>query len=626
MDGDLEKLFGIDEPFEESSQIKALMKGVQVRKNDPSGKEDSNWDTIKEMHPDVKGDIEKLIAHLKSNYGEYIKKIHTIEGIEKRPDKDMLSEMWHTRSESGESKVYMEFFTTVFTRKSDNKAAVAAFSKIHSLLNKNLSEVHDIDKSIKVIEHTYGNGKNQLSNIGYGIKVLLRESNINESVETEVEGVSAIKEDGQAVGAMLPVTAPDEVYEKNILTTEAVDSEYDSLKLKKEEKEKATNQQLDSSKPESKPDATPKNEASPLAKEYKENAEEIEQLIKECGMKPSYEPVFEEGNSVVIFESVDQLFTEGLDPVVVVDTDGMTEEYAIKGLEYYAKELRKKYESSGLKKLFESSDSLKGAFISEVKSYRKKNTDGKPRVIYVSPIAKAEDSSDDSKEGMKKAAAICRKVLEEAKKKGSIKYKVMNSSIKIDEDDSNGNPELSLSVTLRGMAKASAYRESGDEAFTEGGDRHIDDDIKPMIDKLNEKGYKTMASCSGHPSSRSKSDRYRDGIKYGKLYSTARVVFDKIYDFPNVPDGWSKKVMKDDKRVGIYVDPPSFKIINGLPEKQYTNWKRRYMSALEKWVNDLPKEGETKEDDNSDVALESVLNDLTTDALVGQGYGESYTD
>jgi hypothetical protein len=50
------------------------------------------------------------------------------------------------------------------------------------------------------------------------------------------------------------------------------------------------------------------------------------------------------------------------------------------------------------------------------------------------------------------------------------------------------------------------------------------------------------------------------------------------------------------------------------------------MSALEKWVNDLPKEGETKDDDNSDVALESVLNDLTTDALVGQGYGESYTD
>jgi hypothetical protein len=294
-------------------------------------------------------------------------------------------------------------------------------------------------------------------------------NNINESVETEVEGVSAIKEDGQAVGAMLPVTAPDEVYEKNILTTEAVDNEYDSLKLKKEEKEKATNQQLDSSKSESKPDAAPKNEASPLAKEYKENAEEIEQLMKECGMKTSYEPVFEEGNEAAIFED-------------------------------------------------------------------------------------------------------------------------------------------------------------GDEAFTEGGDRHIDDDIKPMIDKLNEKGYKTMASCSGHPSSRSKSDRYRDGVKYGKLYSTARVVFDKIYDFPNVPDGWSKKVMKDDNRVGIYVDPPSFKIINGLPEKQYTNWKRRYMAALEKWVNDLPKEGETKEDDNSDIALESVLNDLTTDALVGQGYGESYTD
>jgi hypothetical protein len=83
--------------------------------------------------------------------------------------------------------------------------------------------------------------------------------------------------------------------------------------------------------------------------------------------------------------------------------------------------------------------------------------------------------------------------------------------------------------------------------------------------------------------------------------------------------------MEEDKRVGIYVDPPTFKIINGLPEKQYTNWKRRYMNALEKWVDDLPKEGETKDDENSEVALESVLNDVVTDALVGEGYGENFS-
>jgi hypothetical protein len=154
-----------------------------------------------------------------------------------------------------------------------------------------------------------------------------------------------------------------------------------------------------------------------------------------------------------------------------------------------------------------------------------------------------------------------------------------------------------------------------EDYYVEGEDKHIDEDIKPIITKLNDKGYKTIASCSGHPSAREKNDVYRDGVKYGKLYSTARVVFDKIYDFPNIPDGWTKKVMEEDNRVGIYVDPPQFKIINGLPEKQYTNWKRRYMSALEKWVDDLPKEGETKKDDNSEVTLESVIQDMTADAM-----------
>ena len=153
--------------------------------------------------------------------------------------------------------------------------------------------------------------------------------------------------------------------------------------------------------------------------------------------------------------------------------------------------------------------------------------------------------------------------------------------------------------------------------FFEEGDKTIDEDIRPIVEKLNSKGYKTIASCSGHPSARAKDDRYRDGIRYKKLYSTARIVFYKIYDFPNIPDVWTKKVMEEDQRVGIYVDPPRFKIIDGLPEKQYANWKRRYMRALEKWADELPKEGDIKETDTSDVSLESVVEDVVTDAMVG---------
>ena len=170
-------------------------------------------------------------------------------------------------------------------------------------------------------------------------------------------------------------------------------------------------------------------------------------------------------------------------------------------------------------------------------------------------------------------------------------------------------------------AQSEFFSSGENEMFTEGADSehnpNIDDDIKPIIKMLNEKGYKTIASCSGHPSARRKDDRYRDGIRYGKLYSGARIVFDKDYDLPNVPEGWTKKTMEEDHRIGIYVVAPRFKIIDGLPEKNYTNWKRRYMRSLEKWANELPKVGEVKETGDK-LTLESVLYDISVDAMVGE--------
>ena len=170
-------------------------------------------------------------------------------------------------------------------------------------------------------------------------------------------------------------------------------------------------------------------------------------------------------------------------------------------------------------------------------------------------------------------------------------------------------------------AQSEFFSSGENEMFTEGADSehnpNIDDDIKPIIKMLNEKGYKTIASCSGHPSARRKDDRYRDGIRYGKLYSGARIVFDKDYDLPNVPEGWTKKTMEEDQRIGIYVVAPRFKIIDGLPEKNYTNWKRRYMRSLEKWAKELPKVGEVKETGDK-LTLESVLYDISVDAMVGE--------
>lgn len=124
-----------------------------------------------------------------------------------------------------------------------------------------------------------------------------------------------------------------------------------------------------------------------------------------------------------------------------------------------------------------------------------------------------------------------------------------------------------------------------DEVMTEAA--KIDDDIAGIIGVLNGKGYTTVYSCSGHPSARLKSDIHRDGIKNGKLYSTARVVFDKDYNFGSYPKGWEPKTM-DDGKFGIYVKGPHYNIVKGMQSDQFTNWKKRYMNALEKWASDLP--------------------------------------
>lgn len=157
-----------------------------------------------------------------------------------------------------------------------------------------------------------------------------------------------------------------------------------------------------------------------------------------------------------------------------------------------------------------------------------------------------------------------------------------------------------------------------DDIYTESA--KIDDDIVDIIRTLNTKGYKTVYSCSGHPSARLKSDTHRDGIKNGKLYSTARIVFAEQYQFSSIPEGWLLKEL-DKNRVGIYVKGLTFKATKGMPMDQFNRWKKRYMYHLEKWANTLekrPKKNADQKDSSFDEAAEdltSVAEDLMLDAL-----------
>ena len=42
------------------------------------------------------------------------------------------------------------------------------------------------------------------------------------------------------------------------------------------------------------------------------------------------------------------------------------------------------------------------------------------------------------------------------------------------------------------------------------------------------------------------------------------------------------------------------------------------MRSLEKWADELPNEGDTKPQETSDMSLESVMEDIVTDAMVGE--------
>lgn len=170
-------------------------------------------------------------------------------------------------------------------------------------------------------------------------------------------------------------------------------------------------------------------------------------------------------------------------------------------------------------------------------------------------------------------------------------------------DDTLDSPELSVESDI--------FEESS----------KLDDDIKPIITKLNEKGYKTKYSCSGHPSSRVKKDTYRDGVLNGKLYSTARIVFSKNYTLPSPPKYWEIKVLNGEKNVSLYVTPPQFKIVDGLPTEAFNKWKKKYMSSLTSWVDSLGPLGSKKAKKETTSAktekqiMESVIEDLLIDSL-----------
>lgn len=144
---------------------------------------------------------------------------------------------------------------------------------------------------------------------------------------------------------------------------------------------------------------------------------------------------------------------------------------------------------------------------------------------------------------------------------------------------------------------------------TESDEDEIDEDIKPIVNLLNKLGYTVKYSCSGHNRSRIKEDGYRDGVYHGKIYTTARLTFDKKYKFDTIPEGWY--LNKNSDTTGIYVRAYTYNEKDGTPNEAFEKWKKRYMGALKDWVEHLKESKETDEDQK----MESAINDFVDSIL-----------
>lgn len=145
------------------------------------------------------------------------------------------------------------------------------------------------------------------------------------------------------------------------------------------------------------------------------------------------------------------------------------------------------------------------------------------------------------------------------------------------------------------------------DMMLEAEDEHskdIDSDIKPIIDILNKLGYRTKYSCSGHYKSRISEDNKDDGVYNGKLYTTARITFDKKYNFKIIPKGWYQNPNSD--VTSIYVEPLRYNPKDGSPDEAFKKWKEGYMTSLKAWVEDLD---ESKNHNSSDM-VEATINEI----------------
>ena len=143
---------------------------------------------------------------------------------------------------------------------------------------------------------------------------------------------------------------------------------------------------------------------------------------------------------------------------------------------------------------------------------------------------------------------------------------------------------------------------------------NMEDEIKPIVAEFERKGYQVKYASPGHRKLRKKEDKEPDGVFYGKLYSDARVMFDKKYDFPEAPKEWKWRLV--DGCSYLDVKERSYSDNSITPDEAFSEWKKDYMNSLKEFVKSLKPIKEEKEvNESTTVDFDTLYDDIFNDIV-----------
>lgn len=150
---------------------------------------------------------------------------------------------------------------------------------------------------------------------------------------------------------------------------------------------------------------------------------------------------------------------------------------------------------------------------------------------------------------------------------------------------------------------------------------NLDKEIADIVDTFNSKGYTVKYASAGHKELRKKSDINHDGVYHSKLYSDARVMFDKKYSFDDTPKYWHWRDV--DGCSYLDITPKNYYEDDGTPEKAFDDWKKQYLYSLRVFAKELkPLNGSSKKDKTIDEEIkegyeymDSILESMGIDSI-----------